>query len=135
MALDESGWSTPRPGRFAPGNDSVSIVQEAGWAPGPVWTDAENLAPTGIRSPDRPARSESLYLLSYPGPYILYRTIRFTGLSSYLLYSTSFFVCTSINVSGILQHSTVCLSFCLKSLCKFNIRNVSSSAKRVRQMK
>jgi len=26
-------------------------------APGPVWTVAENLAPTGIRSPDRPARS------------------------------------------------------------------------------
>ena len=25
--------------------------------------------PTGIRSPDRPARSESLYRLSYPGPY------------------------------------------------------------------
>jgi hypothetical protein len=24
--------------------------------------------PTGIRSPDRPARSESLYRLSYPGP-------------------------------------------------------------------
>jgi hypothetical protein len=23
---------------------------------GPVWTGAENLAPTGIRSPDRPAR-------------------------------------------------------------------------------
>jgi hypothetical protein len=32
----------------------------------PVWTGAENLAPTGIRSPDRPARSESLYELSYP---------------------------------------------------------------------
>ena len=27
---------------------------------------AENLASTGIRSPDRPARSESLYRLSYP---------------------------------------------------------------------
>jgi hypothetical protein len=26
----------------------------------------ENLAPTGIRSPDRPARSQSLYWLSYP---------------------------------------------------------------------
>jgi hypothetical protein len=26
------------------------------------------LTPTGIRSPDRPARSESLYRLSYPGP-------------------------------------------------------------------
>jgi hypothetical protein len=25
--------------------------------------------PTGIRSPDRPTRSESLYRLSYPGPY------------------------------------------------------------------
>jgi hypothetical protein len=29
---------------------------------------AENLAPTGIRSPDLPACSESLYPLSYPGP-------------------------------------------------------------------
>jgi hypothetical protein len=28
--------------------------------------DAENLVPTGIRSPDRPARNESLYRLSYP---------------------------------------------------------------------
>ena len=27
--------------------------------------------PTGIRSPDRPARSESLYRLSYPGPLSL----------------------------------------------------------------
>ena len=29
---------------------------------------AENLAPTEFRSPDRPARSESLYRLSYSGP-------------------------------------------------------------------
>ena len=49
-----------------PGKDPVPIVQEAGWAPGPVWTGVENLAPTGIRSPDRPARSQSLYRLSYP---------------------------------------------------------------------
>ena len=61
------GWSVPRPGRFTPGKNPVPIVQEAGWAPGPVWTGAENLAPTGIRSPDRPVRSESLYRLSYPG--------------------------------------------------------------------
>ena len=44
----------------------MPIVQEAGWAPGPVWTGAENLAPTGIRSPDRPVRSQSLYRLRYP---------------------------------------------------------------------
>jgi hypothetical protein len=54
---------------FTPGKDPVPIVQEAGWAPGPVWIGVENLAPTGIRSPDLPARSESLYRLRYPGPF------------------------------------------------------------------
>jgi hypothetical protein len=66
--LDGGGWSTPHPGRFTPGNDPVPIVQEAGWAPGPVWTGAENVALTGILSPDRPAHSELLYRLSYRGP-------------------------------------------------------------------
>jgi len=46
----------------------VPIVQEAGWAPGPVWTGVENLASTGIRSPDCPPRSESPCRLNYPGP-------------------------------------------------------------------
>jgi len=40
---------------FTPGKEPVSIVQKAGWAPWPVWTGADNLAPTGIRYPDRPA--------------------------------------------------------------------------------
>ena len=44
-ALDGGGWSTPRPGGLTPRKDPVPIVQEAGWAPGPVWTGAENLAP------------------------------------------------------------------------------------------
>ena len=56
---------TPRP-LFTPGKDPVPIVQEAGWATGPVWTGAENLAPTETRSPDRQTRSQSLYRLSYP---------------------------------------------------------------------
>ena len=51
----------PRP-LFTPEKDPVPIVQAAGWAPGPVWTGAVNLAPTGIRSPDRPSRD---YLRSY----------------------------------------------------------------------
>jgi hypothetical protein len=52
------GWvAAPRPGRFNAGNDTVPIVLEDGLAPGPVWMGAENLAPTVIRSPDRPARS------------------------------------------------------------------------------
>jgi len=48
---------TPRP-LFTPGKDPVPIVQEAGWAPVPVWADVENLAATGIRSPDGLARSQ-----------------------------------------------------------------------------
>jgi hypothetical protein len=44
--------SAPRP-HFTPGNDPVPSVQEAGWTPVPVWTGAENLAYTGIPSPDR----------------------------------------------------------------------------------
>jgi hypothetical protein len=46
------------PAALPPEINPVSIVQEAGWIPGPVWTGAENLAPVGIRSPDRPVRSE-----------------------------------------------------------------------------
>jgi hypothetical protein len=62
------GWGfsvTPRP-LFTPGKDPVPIVQRAGWAPGPVWAGAENLALTGIWSPDSPARSQSLYRIRYP---------------------------------------------------------------------
>jgi hypothetical protein len=55
----------PRP-LSTPGKDPVPIIQEAGWALGPVWTGAENLAPTGIRSPDRLARSQSVsYILIF----------------------------------------------------------------------
>ena len=52
-ALDGGGWLTLRLVRFTPGKDPVPIVQEAGSASGPVWTGAENFAPTGIRSPGR----------------------------------------------------------------------------------
>jgi hypothetical protein len=64
------GWlvnATPRP-LYLREIDSVRIVQDAGWASEPVLTGAENLANTGIRSPDRAARCESLYRQSYPGP-------------------------------------------------------------------
>jgi hypothetical protein len=66
LGARRGGRSPPRPGRFTPGKYPVHIGQEAGWAPGPAWTYAKNLAPTGIRSPDRPARSQSLYRMSYP---------------------------------------------------------------------
>jgi len=53
-ALDGVGGQ--RHARFFPGKEL-----------GPVWTGAENLILTGIRSPDRSARSRSLYRLSYSG--------------------------------------------------------------------
>jgi len=33
---------------LTPRKDPVSVIQEAGWASGPVWTGAENLAPPGF---------------------------------------------------------------------------------------
>ena len=54
------------PAALRPAMTRCLIVQEVGWAPGPVWTSVENIGPpTGIRSPDPSARSESLYRLSY----------------------------------------------------------------------
>ena len=70
-ALEGVEGSTSFPGRFTPGKDPVPIEQEAGWAPGPVWTGAENLAPTEIRSVDRPARIQSLYRLRYQAHFNL----------------------------------------------------------------
>jgi hypothetical protein len=47
--LEGGEGSASRPGRSLPSRkDPVPFVQEAGWAPGPVWTGAENLAPPGF---------------------------------------------------------------------------------------
>ena len=70
-ALDDGGWSTPRSGRFTPMKGPVPIVQEAGWASRAGLDGcAKSRPPTGIRSPDRPARSQSLYRLSYRGTHL-----------------------------------------------------------------
>jgi hypothetical protein len=44
------GWCGQHhvPAAFTPGKDPVPFVQEAGWAPEPVWIGAENLAPPGF---------------------------------------------------------------------------------------
>jgi hypothetical protein len=36
-------------GLVTPGKDRVHIVQEAGWASGPVWTGAEHLTLPGFK--------------------------------------------------------------------------------------
>jgi len=61
------GWvvsSTPRQ-HFTPWKYPVPILQEAEWAPGPVWTGRKS-RPHWDSIPDCPALSQSLYRLSYP---------------------------------------------------------------------
>ena len=61
------GWvvsSTPRP-NFTLGKDPVPILQEAGWAPEPVWTGGKSRSHRDS-IPDRPPCSQSLCRLSYP---------------------------------------------------------------------
>jgi len=59
--------STPRP-HFTPGKDSVPILQETGWAPGPVWTGGTSL-PRRDSIPGRPARSSVAIPTEPPGPW------------------------------------------------------------------
>ena len=71
------GWvvsSTPRP-LFTPGKDPVLIIQEAGWAPGPVRRGGKS-RPHRDSIPDR---GQSLYRLSYRAhEYILSKLIKQT---------------------------------------------------------
>jgi hypothetical protein len=60
------GHVTPRP-IYPQEKEAVAIKQETCLAQQPVWTGAESLAHIGLRSPDSPALSESLYLLNYLG--------------------------------------------------------------------
>jgi hypothetical protein len=62
------GWVVNVTPIYSQGKGPIPIIQEAGWVTELVWPSAENLAPTEIQSPDRPARSKSLYRLSYTGP-------------------------------------------------------------------
>ena len=67
--LDWGRWSTPDTGRFNAWKDTrYPLHRRVVWAPGPEWTCAENFTLTGIRSPDRPVKSESLGHLRYVGP-------------------------------------------------------------------
>ena len=52
---------------FTPGKDPVPIVQESGWAPGPVWRGGKS-RPHRVSIPDRPARSSVAISTELPGP-------------------------------------------------------------------
>jgi hypothetical protein len=68
-ALEGGDWSASRPGRaLPPGKEpQVPTVQEAGWAPEPVWTQRGEEKSSACRgsNPGRAIRSQALYWLSY----------------------------------------------------------------------
>jgi hypothetical protein len=64
--LEGGEWSAANP----PVKDPVPILQETGWAPRPVWTGGKS-RPHWDSIPDRSARSQLLYRLSYPAHLII----------------------------------------------------------------
>jgi len=67
-ALEEGEWSASRPAVLYPGKEPVPILQEAGWAPGLVWTGGKSRTHRDS-IPDHPAHSQSLYRVSYRAHY------------------------------------------------------------------
>jgi hypothetical protein len=64
-ALDGDGWSTPRPGRFTPRKDTrLTLYRRLGRPQGRSGRVQKISLPNRTRTPDRAARSESLYRLS-----------------------------------------------------------------------
>jgi len=124
-AVLEGGWvvsSTPRP-HFTPGKDPVPILQEAGWAPGPVWTGAEKSRPHRDSIPDRPARRQSLYRLSYPA-HLRNVSVTICNLSSRISSARAQFeeMSNTSEILGVYKMSTEKLLAGLSCKNKYNIK-------------
>jgi hypothetical protein len=78
-ALAGGEWSASRPGRFNPGKRAPGTHWIGDWVdPRASLDDVEKiLDPTGNRTPPlgRPARSQSLYRLRYPGSNLKFRVL------------------------------------------------------------
>ena len=67
------GGQQPAPAALPPGKTRYPLYRSLGGPQGRFGRVRKISHTTGIRFPDRPARSESLYRLSYPGPlYFLF---------------------------------------------------------------
>jgi hypothetical protein len=67
-ALAGDEWSDSRPGRFTPGERAPGTHSIGGWVdPRIGLDDLETLPGLELRLLSRPARSQSLYRLRYPG--------------------------------------------------------------------
>ena len=71
--LEGGEWSAARPGRSLPlGKTRYPLYRRLG-GPQDGSGQAKNLSFTRIRSPNRPVRTQSLYRLSYPAHFYIYK--------------------------------------------------------------
>ena len=85
----EGEGSASRPGRsLPPGNTRYSLYRKLGGPQGWSRHVRKISPPTGIRSPNRPARSQSLYRLSYRGPPVYMQMgLKKSGVRALTLYA------------------------------------------------
>ena len=112
-ALEGGEWSAARPGHtLLPGK--TPILQEFVWAPGSVWTGGK-YRPHRDSITDRPARSQSLYRLSYPVHYSDKQTL-FTNFKARLVYFMNVLV-HRINIFKRIWNSFIAVDLKLQLLC------------------
>ena len=92
----------PHHSRLTPEKDPVPIVQEAGWAPGPVWTGAENLTPPGFDS-----WTVQSVASRYPGPPTYSHCVTKSGIRICLLFEANTMTYTDCGcIRGIHRRAT-----------------------------
>jgi hypothetical protein len=75
--LDSVGGQSHAPAPITPGKTRCPLYRRLGGPKGRSGQVRKISPPTGIRSPDPPGRSESLYRLSYPGHRACYQKLYF----------------------------------------------------------
>ena len=100
---------------LTPGKDPVPILREAGWTPRPVWTGGKS-RPHQDSIPDRPARSQSLYRLSYPVHYM--RLYMYVYIYARTDVCTMYVVCTYDYVHICTLCACVCVCVCVSATAK-----------------
>ena len=104
--------STPWP-HFTLLKDPVPIFYEAGWAPGPVWTDGK-CPPQRDSIPERPARSSVAIPTELPGPRNFQLASRIFGdfvhsrCYTYIVYGSEHLTCIAVLIRTPIRHSHAC---------------------------
>jgi len=113
----------PRP-HFTPGKDPVPILQESGWATGPVWTGGKS-RPHGDSIPDRPARSSVAIPTELPGPHFIEGEVIKKGnilcnfeihilkLSTPSILSVNHLLLLQLNAHNLLNTNLMCIGSCI----------------------